>query len=161
MSGLFFRLLLKAMVPLVIVLGGLSYVMYLRGHDPLAMLSAPFQAGGGVGYGKSGVTQAGEPLQTIDVTSKVYRWKGPDGTLHFSDKPPGDGRRFQALDVDPDANLIRGLGGSGKEKQAAANVPVPANPYHPDSIKRLFDQAEAVKETLDQRYREQQKLLER
>lgn len=152
------------MVPLVIVLGGLSYVMYLQGQDPFALLTAPFereQAAAGL-PGATPAVPAGKPLRTIDATSRVYRWRDADGNMHFSDTPPGDGAGFESIEIDPDANLIKGVGGSSEGPRPEAGAPaLPANPYHPDSIKRLFEQAEAVKETLNQRYREQQQLLER
>lgn len=187
MAGMFFKLLFKALVPIVIVLGFLSYFQYLQGKDPLAMLMAPFR-----GSGSATITRAepvaeirradaspamqpvGEPvrdetprtLTAVSSGATVYRWRDADGNLHFGDNPPQHVQEVETLDIDPDANLIQGDRSQQQAAAPAAGVPtadpaVPAMPYSPEQIEKLFRDAQAVKEKLEQRAQAQEDLMNR
>lgn len=108
MRGLVFKLLLKACVPLLLVVGTVSYGTYLRGGDPGAViarvgdgLSARFaELGAGA---RDDIVRASNGVTGASTT--VRRWTDADGTVHYSNAPdaPVDARIVQ---VDPRTNVI-------------------------------------------------------
>ncbi len=39
-------------------------------------------------------------------SSVVYRWRGPDGTVHVSDRPPPPGVPYERLEYRHDVNVL-------------------------------------------------------
>jgi hypothetical protein len=161
MTGIFFKLLFKAMVLMVIVLGLLSYFAYLRGMDPVAMLKAPFAASGSASVTRAVHTAPARvtprELNTVGSTSTVYRWRDAQGNVHFGDRVPEGVGRADALEIDPDANLVMGTGPARAhtDKPMQAEIPGVAglsDVYRPERIRQLFEQAEQLQGTLQQRY---------
>lgn len=120
MTRLVLKLLLKCMIPLALLVGTLSYGVYLRGGDPFSIVRS---VGGGLignlggqvaALGDSasdGVARAGAVLGGDDSASgatpsdRVFTWKDADGVTHFATEAPVDGRA-QAIYVDPDVNVL-------------------------------------------------------
>lgn len=175
MTRMFLGLMLKAMVPLFIVLGALAYVGYLQGGDPMAMLMAPFKGGGSATISRTQATDSPRlregPLDTLDSTTTVYRWKDTDGNVHFSNRLPEGASGVESLEIDPDANLILGVepspGAPSGRPGTASDVISPAgpeavgNPYSADGVQKLIDQAKQVQELVNQRFKQQEEMLQR
>lgn len=167
MAGLFFRLLLKALFPVLMVLGGLAYVSYLQGHDPLALLLKPF--GGVPGLSLQGLQQQVERIgerteQEVSGPRTVYRWRDAGGQLHYGQQPPADAQQVKALHLDPNTNVIAAFrdpkavateeAAEATEDEASekrAGEPAMPSPYSPEQIKQLFEDTRALKETLESR----------
>lgn len=168
MAGLFFRLLLKALFPVLMVLGGLSYVSYLQGHDPLAMLLKPF--GGLSGVSLEGMQQQVERMgekaeESVSGPRTVYRWRDANGQLYYGEQPPADALSVKALRIDPNTNVIAAFRdpkaveaeaetqkeGATAEGATETDEPEMPNPYSPDQIKQLFEDTKLLKEKLESR----------
>jgi len=99
------KVMFKAMVPLVVVAGALSYGTYMRGGDPMATVTKI--AGGAFDSMKQSGQQATESVQalaqggssaTVANDSQVYKWTDASGAIMFGSKPP-DGVEAKQLNI--------------------------------------------------------------
>ncbi|MCB1754563.1 MAG: DUF4124 domain-containing protein [Gammaproteobacteria bacterium] len=116
MSGIFFRLLFKAMVPVIMLIALMSYMMYLQGQDPLMPLKSVANGLGGQ-YDEASrsvrrsLTGAGDAL-SFDVgdeensTQRIYRWVDADGVTHFGTYRPAADTAYQTVKLDPGRNVM-------------------------------------------------------
>jgi hypothetical protein len=44
--------------------------------------------------------------QSPDYAPVVYRWKDDQGRTQITDLPPSDGRRYEAVRIDPNTNVV-------------------------------------------------------
>jgi len=103
----------------------------------------------------------GEQEALPATVSKVYKWRGNDGSWHFSENVPEGVTTQQAIFLNADTNLIQGLPSADKvskvvapsNNQAAsqATKPLSLNPYSPSAIEKIFDDARGVQKIMDQR----------
>lgn len=117
-TKLIFKILFKATLPLVAMVGITSYVLYTKGGDPLQLLKI---AGGGISEKASGMLgsarqnsadalsslqQGGENTDGDASGPIMYRWKDASGATHFGNVPPSDAIELTQLNIDPDRNMI-------------------------------------------------------
>lgn len=89
--------------------------------------------------------------------TKVYRWKGSDGSWQLSDQPPADGQAEMIM-VDPNTNLIQGLSEPVEEEiveqtpaqEPSVGVPLPMT-VPLDQVSKLQEDAKKVQEQLNKR----------
>lgn len=113
------KLLLKATVPLLLVLGVLSYGHYLRGGDPGALWKGVADSGasrfvgalnGTLDGAKRGAGAAVSSMRSDSAEgeagekSEVFTWQDADGVTHFSQTAPV-GVSARAVTVDPNVNV--------------------------------------------------------
>lgn len=119
MLRLVLKILLKVTIPLVLMLGVTSYSLYLRGGDPMALLS---RVSGGAGASiTSMVASVKDSTRSTLVAAKstltpseggsvrdetLYRWLDADGSPHYSNVKPVGVRELSVVKVDPDQNLL-------------------------------------------------------
>ena len=173
MAGFLYRLLLKALLPLGLVLGGLAYFAYLQGQNPLAMLRKSVESGSMPSLQElqsvlEGI--AGEAAVGTEPRS-LYRWEDADGAVFYGQSPPADARAVKVLRVDPQVNVIPAhrdpaprpeeVEGGGAAVAAAGEVDESAapKPYSPAQIEHLFDDARGLRETLQQRQQARDELF--
>ena len=53
-----------------------------------------------------GLDEAAARAGLVPGKSVVYRWRGPDGTLHVSDHPPRSGVPYERLEYRHDVNVL-------------------------------------------------------
>ena len=149
MTGILVRMFFRALVPLVIVVGVGFYALYLQGLDPVALLKAPI-AQGGMAHRSTGAVGPSQPaggtreLRTSGSTTTVYRWRGPDGSVQFGDRPPVGAVGLASLEIDPDANLIQGIdvpAPAGGSAASDSSMPAVGNPFSAARVQQLFEQA--------------------
>ena len=102
-----------------------------------------------------------EPNKPTSTLRKVYKWRGDDGSWHFSENVPEGVTTQQAIFLNADTNLIQGLPSADKvskvvapsNNQAAsqATKPLSLNPYSTSAIEKIFDDARGVQKIMDQR----------
>lgn len=103
------KILLKATVPLVCVIGITSYGMYARGGDPGALFSKLL--GHSIQSAKTSVQGAGDslqsvsPIKTAKSKTKVYKWVDEYGVTQFGSAPP-EGVQSTSKTYNNNANLI-------------------------------------------------------
>jgi hypothetical protein len=42
-------------------------------------------------------------------TTRLYKWRDAEGTVHITDKPPPEGTKFEKLEYQNDANVVPSL----------------------------------------------------
>lgn len=118
------KLLLKAMLPFLILIGMLNYTQYMRGGDPFAMWKTMGQnmmasmksstsgALSSIGDVKGDIQNMGAP----GSATQVYAWKDAQGMMHYStSKPTGVDAETQSYD--PDANVVQRFVAPKKSKK--------------------------------------------
>lgn len=97
----------------------------------------------------------------LSSSTVIYKWQDQHGQWHYSDQPNPQGYSEKVI-LDPnditvveaeDTSILKGSAKSG-ELVVTQN---PANAYNPVVIKKLFDEAEQVKEKLAERNEQLQK----
>jgi len=97
LTKMIFKLMFKATLPLVIIVGFLSYGLYTRGGDPLAVLSKV--ASSAMGSARTAGSNTAESVQSLATFTNVkdekprpgtviYQWTDANGVAQFSSHPP-------------------------------------------------------------------------
>lgn len=101
-------------------------------------------------------------------TDIIYQWRDEQGELHFTNTPPAAGIEYTAKGYDPNANLIQSIDIKHDEPDtkvaADTQIEVPAkigNPYSPEKVEKLFNDAQKVQKLLDERMKQQEAILGR
>ena len=97
-----------------------------------------------------------------DKKIEIYKWVDEYGVMQFSSTPPFEVDKFEKMVLSPDTNIMDAIKIPEKEEEAEVRSQVYSlgNPYSPDGMKKMIDDSENIKETLNQRQAEQEGLLE-
>lgn len=145
------KILFKACLPLVAVVGIMSYMMYLNGGDPKAVIAKVFS--GAAGQARSSMQQAGQSAKSLvpssnsssssesSSVSTVHRWVDSNGVTHFSSTAPTD-VQSQTMRVNANANVVastpkpkvvkpaagkQAIGGQGQVIPGTGGLELPVN----------------------------------
>lgn len=97
-----------------------------------------------------------------------YKWYDADGNVQFTTEPPPEGVDYTVKGYDPDTNLIQAVKAPAEAapEQPSRDSAKPAldpdvldNPYSPENVKKLIDDAKNVQKILNQRYQDQESAL--
>ena len=114
--------------------------------------------------GFSSSVNTGASAESMDGKDIFYKWHDDKGNLHFTTEPPAQGVEYIVKGYDPDANVIQAVKippkavekdakvATRKKSEKSDEVP---DPYSPDSIKKLFEDARNIENLLDQRAQKQ------
>lgn len=98
----------------------------------------------------------------------VYQWHDADGSLHFTSQPPPEGIEYTVKGYDPNTNLIQSVeleeepDASDSEQNASAPVKGASdigNPYSPEKVEKLFNDAKNVEKLLNDRMKQQEAMF--
>lgn len=98
----------------------------------------------------------------------IYRWTDSSGNLQFSNTPPPEGVEFSVKGYDPNQNLIQALKPEPEKpaattetesRQDSGKSAIVANPYSPEKIEKLIDDANNIEKLLNDRLKKQQAVL--
>ena len=98
----------------------------------------------------------------------VYQWRDAEGTVQFTTEPPPAGVDFTVRDFDPNTNVIQAVElpveEVEEEPEEVAESPDkvlddPDNPYSPENVKKLIQEAKDIQKVLNERYKDQDALL--
>lgn len=99
-------------------------------------------------------------------TDIIYQWRDEKGDLHFTNSPPPEGIEYTAKGYDPNANLIQSIDIKHDEPDPKVatdtQIGAPAkigNPYSPEKVEKLFNDARNVQKLLDERIKQQEAIL--
>ncbi|MCK5002088.1 MAG: DUF4124 domain-containing protein [Gammaproteobacteria bacterium] len=139
-------------------------VLILMIAVPMFLLSdADFAQKFGFGGG-SGDANAPKNIKKVvtDERVEVYKWVDEYGVMQFSNKPPLDDRDSEKIVLTPDINVIDAIEIPEEVQEEAAKPGVFSlgSPYSPDGMKKMVDDSKEVKEQLNQRQAEQEKVLQ-
>ena len=101
---------------------------------------------------KSSLGRGGEDI--------FYQWYDADGNVQFTSEPPPQGVEYTVKGYDPDTNVIQAVGLSQEESREdetssqAEKVDEIGNPYDPERIEKLFEDAKNVEKLLNQRLKD-------
>ncbi len=164
MTGIFLKLLFKATVPVIALVGIMSYMMYMQGQDPLAPLKS-VASGIGDQFNRTGRSVKSAASNFGDLTDslasennndadtggsnrRIYRWVNADGVIHFGTSKPESETRVTALDINPDENIMDSFKSPERPRsQVAAKMetvptsgvmPISANPV---KVKQMLQEA--------------------
>ena len=103
----------------------------------------------------------------------IYQWTDASGNLHFTTEEPPEGVEFTVKSYNPQANVIQavkpkaeavaatgnteGAGEDGNQGDTDGNI---GNPYSPEKIEKLFDDARKVQQQLNERALKQQQVID-
>ena len=145
------KLAIKVVFVVLILFGLSNYGLYLTtGKTPFSNFSSPLP--------NASLQDLKPELPKGNDTA--YKWTDEKGVVHYSSEPPPDLAKAEKLDVDPDTNLIQGVEAPVAPVQTATNqAPTLTNPYSAEGIQQTLDKARNVQKILDERHKEQKKLM--
>ncbi len=95
-----------------------------------------------------------------------YKWHDKQGNVQFTSEPPPNGVEYTVKGYDPNANVIQAVDTSilqpkiVKSSQSSSRPTNSAdaigNPYSPERVKKLFDDANNIEKILNQRLKDQE-----
>lgn len=122
-----------------------------------------------LGFGGSG-NKAAAPaklpknIKTVvtDKKVEVYTWVNEHGIKQFSNTPPPEGGASEKMVLSPDTNIVDGFKAPVKETEVASRPKVfsVGNPYTPGGMKEVIDNTMDVRESMNQRQADQDKMME-
>jgi len=150
-------LIIKAIIMIATFAGISQYMLYIvTGINPFNDLNVPEISLKPPTLGK---------LSPNSSMQTVYKWVDDNGvTQYTSELPPGH-IQSQALELDPNRNIVQAteIPDAEEEKPAIEKPPLalPNSPvYSPDTINTLVNDAKNVQTLLNERYEQQEKALE-
>lgn len=97
-----------------------------------------------------------------------YKWYDAQGNVQFTTEPPAEGVEYTIKGYDPDANVIQAVkapaepdSGVNSDTQSKTQLKPGDidNPYDPENIKKLMDDAKNIQNILNQRIKDQESAL--
>lgn len=163
------RLIFRIIMLMVITTGIMSYIASLNGID-IRQLVPKFKRPQLPDFTLPTMPDIKLPgkneKETLPVTiSKVYKWRGDDGSWHFSENLPEGIKPEQVMFINSDTNMIQGLPQPDKVTSDITPVndqptqpppiqPGNLNPYSKKAIDKLLNDARGVQEIMNQRSRD-------
>lgn len=145
------RLIIKCAIMLLIFIGITQYLMYLRTGK------TPFKD-----WEKPQLPDIKSAVPALD--QKVYKWVDENGITQYSEEPPpNSATQSQTLHVNPNTNIVQGLGSRPQKslEKPSSQVALPEGPiYSPDTIEEIMQKTHDVKKMLEERVEQQNKALE-
>ena len=159
------RFFVKLLIVAIVIAVMLPFT-FLKGKDGRPLMSLDQLKGPDLAMPKlpSGITT---PLTTPGSGGKdvVYKWKDAAGVTQFSSTPPPAGTEYTSKGYDPDLNLIQSVKVKREEPEKEVSPLTkkkPAdmgNPYSPEKIEKLFDDANNIEKLLNNRMKQQEAAL--
>ena len=154
------KLVLKVAIKFGIIIGilmAVPYYFYAGGELP-GFISD-------LGFGSSQNVKAKLPENyTNVVTDKevtIYQWVDEHGIKHFGSAPPPN-VAAEVRHLKPDQNVIQAVKVPDREEvvdEPAQEDEILKNPYNPETVKKLINDAKNVQKLLDQRFENQKELM--
>ncbi len=148
----------KIFIKMVLLLGVLLAIPYymMGGAMPSFMSDFLPSKNATATKGVNGISSA-----LTDETVTVYEWVDEKGRKHFSNRAPA-GQNAKAMQLRPDTNLIQAVRPQVETATPRAKVTTLGkvqNPYSPGGAKQLMKDAKGVQEMLNQRFDQQQQMI--
>ena len=177
---MFKRLFFKSFFMLAIFIGAGAYVGYIKGVDVTAMAGKMLKFADFANIGELNVETLRIDSRTVEDNAqvlqagkqRVYKWQDQSGQWHYTQiRPPAHARAVESIDVDPQTNVIAGYKPPEEEPEPlpeeviskaeeATEMAEMENPYSPDAIKKLFEDAKQLQQKLSERYEVQEQLTQ-
>jgi hypothetical protein len=100
----------------------------------------------------------------------VYQWRDAEGSLHFSSQPPPEGTEYTVKGYDPRTNLIQSVkieeepevsvtDSEQNDRVQVKGASDIGNPYSPEKVEKLFNDAKNVEKLLNDRMKQQEAMI--
>ncbi len=146
------KLIIKSILMICVFMGISQYFVYIMtGKSPLDGFKTP-----DLSFGSDDIKNA-----VTGGKQTVYKWVDENGVTQYTAEPPPE-QAVTAVELDPNMNIVKGVEMPEDEKEKSApKVTLPEGPiYSPKSVKKLMDDAQNVEKLLDDRFKEQEKVLQ-
>ena len=108
-----------------------------------------------------------EAVKGEGIKDVIYQWRDDQGNLNFTSEPPAAGIEYTVKGYDPNLNLIQSVNTEtaatevrSETRTTSIDSPLKiGNPYSPEKINKLFDDAEKVQDLINQRMQQQEAIL--
>ncbi len=99
----------------------------------------------------------------------IYKWRDQKGELHFSSSPPPEGIEYSVKGYDPNTNLIQSVKIRTEETEQPGQPEIETqtkkpldigNPYSPQKVEKLIEDAQNIEKLLNDRLKKQQALID-
>ena len=147
----------------ILVLGILLPFTLLKGKDGSPLLSFSDMK-----LPESDISLPDAVPGSADV-SLIYQWTDGEDNIQFSNTPPPQGVEYTVKGYDPNLNVIQAVELPGdipeEELETDSNEKITSagdigNPYSPEKIEKLIDDANNIEKLLNQRVKNQEALLD-
>jgi len=149
---------MKMLISMVLTLG---IILFASQYMLKGMGGIPGFGGGTTDDSASGLGELGNAVMEKDVT--VYQWKDANGVTHFGGTPPTGQGNYETKQIHANTNLMQAHKSAAEEEESKPSGPRVAkvgSVYSPEGVKDLIDDTKGLKEQMDQRAAEQEKLME-
>ena len=161
--GFFVKILIAALVIAVML-----PFTFLKGKDGRPLMSIDDLKGPDLSLPKipSGISPPDSATGSAG-NDLIYKWKDAEGVTQFTSSPPPAGVEYTSKGYDPNMNLIQSVKvkpepeaepeaepQSKKEKTSSIG-----NPYSPEKVEKLFDDAKNIEKLLNDRMKQQEAAL--
>jgi len=115
--------------------------------------------GGAGGDAETGLGGLGNATVKEDVT--VYQWTDDQGVTHFGAHPPTGQGSYEKKEILADSNVMQALkpAEEEEEKEKPSRVTRIGSVYSPEGVKDLMTDANDLKDQMNDRMAEQEKML--
>ena len=103
------------------------------------------------------------------TSDTIYKWLDTEGNLQFSNNPPPEGVEYTSMDYDSNLNVIQAIEIKSDEStvvleseiksKASSGVEDIGNPYSPEKIEKLFEDANNIEKLLNRRLNNQEAVI--
>lgn len=160
------KLLIKFMIA-ILVIGILLPFTFLKGKDGAPLLSFnDWKLPKMVGLSDMPDSSAG--IQDSEGNDVIFRWTDAEGNFQFSNTLPPAGIEYTEMAYDPNLNVIKAVEvvteipeevvGNESQKKVTGAGDI-GNPYSPEKIEKLFEDANNIENMLNQRLENQEALI--
>jgi len=159
------KLLVKLLIS-VLVIGILLPFTILKGTDGKPLLSLTDLQSPDMPKLPETIDSLGGESQ--DGKEVIYKWTDGEGNLQFSNSPPPEGIEYTVKDYDPNLNVIEAVRAEPDEpvtisesqpKKEVTSLEQVGNPYSPEKIEKLFEDAKNIEKLLSQRLNNQEAII--
>jgi len=163
------RLLFRIFMMLAIVVGIMSYIASMNGID-IRQFVPTFERPHLPSFKLPTMPAIKLPTGDGDDVppggiSKIYKWRGDDGSWHFSEQLPEGVTPEKTIFLNAETNIVQSLPQPEKTQEPIAAIddqaanqpatqPINLNPYSQQAIEKLLNDARGVQAIMDQRNRE-------
>jgi len=149
---------MKMLISMVLTMGIILFAsQYLLNGGTAGFM--PFGAGSGDDTPK-GIEDIGNAILDKDVT--VYQWKDAQGVTHYGGTPPTGQGAYSKKEIRANTNIVQAHKTVEEEEEPVqrSRMAKVGSVYSPEGIKDLMDDTTDLKDTLNQRAADQEKLME-
>ncbi len=151
---------------MLLIIGGLAPFTFIKGKDGNPLMSFSDIKMPNTEFPDISLPEAVNNSKSDGI---IYKWKDSSGTWQFTSEPPAKGILFSSTVYDSNVNVIQSVETkrSRNEKKVdnqsiqkpIVNASDLGSAYSPKKIEKLFDDANNIESLLNNRMKEQNKIL--